>query len=92
MAVWFQLVPAIDILKGFYEFSRDLCELSEQLLKVLCNQDPAKGLEENQSLAKLFGQILEFVTKFDQLKVFREMTLRWASLKFKMIFPSIEDL
>lgn len=76
MAVWFQLVPAIDILKGFYEFSRDLCELSEQLLKVLCQKDPAKGLEENQSLAKLFGQILEFVTKFDQLKVMSGVSFR----------------
>lgn len=69
MAVWNQLIPAIEILKGFYEYSRDLGAFCDELIKVFCKQDPAKGLEENQSLAKMFGQILEFVTKFDQLKV-----------------------
>lgn len=53
-----------------YEYSLELVNRMEVLMQKLCfDQDPTKTLQQNQALAKLFGQILNFVTIFDQLKM-----------------------
>jgi len=68
-ATWQQLIPLISQLKYFYEFSNNLSEVIPLLLKALCTDDPARALEEKQSLTKMFAEVLQFVLTFDELKM-----------------------
>lgn len=68
---WEAVCPIVAKLKRFYEFSLKLEEVIPELLQVLCSADmkPEEHLEHQQSLFKQFAEILDFVLKFDELKM-----------------------
>lgn len=68
---WEAVCPLVAKLKMFYEFSLKLEQVIPKLLKVLCSEDmtPKEHLEEQQALFKQFAEILDFVLKFDDLKM-----------------------
>ena len=39
------------------------------ILEALCAEDPLKSLETKQALAKQFAEILQFVMRFDDMKM-----------------------
>jgi len=68
---WGTVLPLVAKLKHFYEFSVQLESTVPQVLWQLCSGDmtPMQHLETQQALVKQFAQILEFVLKFDDLKM-----------------------
>ncbi|XP_040572056.1 CYFIP-related Rac1 interactor B [Lepeophtheirus salmonis] len=74
-AAWNALLPSLQKLKRFYVFSQKMEFLVPKLLDALIEKeesDPATILEildERQALVKQFAKILEFVLKFDELKL-----------------------
>ncbi|XP_076462433.1 CYFIP-related Rac1 interactor B-like isoform X2 [Babylonia areolata] len=68
---WVAVCELVAKLKRFYEFSQKLEEVIPELLKVLCSEDmaPEQHLENQQALFKQFAEILDFVLKFDDLKM-----------------------
>lgn len=68
---WEAVCQLVAKLKRFYEFSLKLEGVIPELLKVLCSEDmtPEQHLENQQALFKQFAEILDFVLKFDDLKM-----------------------
>ncbi|KAK7492944.1 hypothetical protein BaRGS_00015891 [Batillaria attramentaria] len=68
---WQAVCPIVAKLKRFYEFSLKLEQVIPELLQVLCSNDmkPEEHLETQQALFKQFAEILDFVLKFDELKM-----------------------
>uniref|UniRef100_T1JF15 CYRIA/CYRIB Rac1 binding domain-containing protein n=1 Tax=Strigamia maritima TaxID=126957 RepID=T1JF15_STRMM len=68
---WQVVIPLVSKLKRFYEFSLELEMIVPKILWQLCSgtQSPVAHLETQQALAKQFAEILEFVLKFDDLKM-----------------------
>lgn len=68
---WKAVIPLVTKLRNFYEFSLQLESIVPKILLELCSGDltPLKHLETQQALVKQFAQILEFVLKFDDLKM-----------------------
>lgn len=68
---WEAVCPLVAKLKRFYEFSLKLEHVVLELLRVLCSADmtPREHLENQQALFKQFAEILDFVLKFDDLKM-----------------------
>ncbi|ESO88257.1 hypothetical protein LOTGIDRAFT_219325 [Lottia gigantea] len=68
---WHDVIPLVSKLKLFYEFSLKLEKIVPDLLKELCSGDmtPTEHLENQQALFKQFAEILDFVLKFDDLKM-----------------------
>ncbi|KAK7100251.1 CYFIP-related Rac1 interactor B-like [Littorina saxatilis] len=68
---WEGVCPLVAKLKRFYEFSQDLEQVVLELLRVLCSEDltPREHLESQQALFKQFAEILDFVLRFDDLKM-----------------------
>lgn len=68
---WEGVCPLVAKLKRFYEFSLDLENVIQELLSVLCSADmsPRVHLESQQALFKQFAEILDFVLRFDDLKM-----------------------
>jgi hypothetical protein len=65
------VVPLVQKLKRFYEFSIKLSNMIPCLLTVLCcgPLSPYEHLRTQQALVKQFAEILDFVLKFDDLKM-----------------------
>lgn len=68
-AAWEAVLPAVDELKQFYDFSLELEEVFPKLLVALCKTDPKANLANLQSLAKQLANVFDFVLRFDDLKM-----------------------
>jgi len=68
-AAWDAVVPAVDELREFYEYSTKLERVFPQLLIALCSEDPKHNLTNKQALAKQLGDIFDFVLRFDDAKM-----------------------
>eukprot|EP01099_Mayorella_cantabrigiensis_P000629 TRINITY_DN1272_c0_g2_i1.p1 TRINITY_DN1272_c0_g2~~TRINITY_DN1272_c0_g2_i1.p1 ORF type:complete len:311 (-),score=75.57 TRINITY_DN1272_c0_g2_i1:212-1144(-) len=68
-AAWKAVVPSVEILKGFYEFSLVIEKSMEKLLETLCTDDLDSNLQHQLGLAKLFAEVFDFVLRFDDAKM-----------------------
>jgi len=68
---WNIVLPLVQRLKGFYEFSLELESVMPTLLCALCTGEETveQRLSTKQALAKQFAEILHFTLKFDDLKM-----------------------
>jgi hypothetical protein len=68
---WATVIPLVEKLKEFYEFSKDLQKAHQELPQALTHEKMTVlgHLETKQALAKQFAQILHFTLKFDDLKM-----------------------
>lgn len=68
---WKVVLPLVDRLKVYYEFSIELENIMPQLLYALCVGEPdvEKQLSAKQALSKQFAEILHFTLRFDDLKM-----------------------
>jgi len=67
---WNAILPAVDELKEFYDFSS---EISTQAFLILmsefCKDDPKNSISSHPALAKQLAQVFDFVIRFDDLKM-----------------------
>jgi len=68
-AAWEALLPHIDKLKEYYDYSLELEECFPRLLQTLCKNDPQQNVGTLQALTKQVGQVFDFVLRFDDLKM-----------------------
>ena len=68
-AAWKAVLPAVDRLQEFFDFATTLEEIFPMLLVALCAEDPRHSLKNKQALAKQLADILDFVLRFDDLKM-----------------------
>lgn len=66
---WQAVQPVVAKLKKYFEYSTSLENAISELLKVLCEGNVRKNIEQNQALTKLLAQILDFAFEFDYLKM-----------------------
>ena len=66
-AAWEQLKPAVGKLRDYYLYAIDLEQSFPELLKSLC--EGGIQLESMQALAKQLGALLDFVIRFDHIKM-----------------------
>lgn len=68
-AAWKAVLPAVDQLQEFYDFSLELEACFPKLLVALCRNDPKDSLANQQALAKQLADVFDFVLRFDDAKV-----------------------
>jgi hypothetical protein len=68
-AAWNAVVPAVEQLKEFYDFSLQLEACFPKLLVALCKTDPKQNINNQQALAKQMADVFDFVLRFDDLKM-----------------------
>jgi len=68
-AAWEAVLPAVDQLQQFYDFSLELEQCFPKLLVALCKNDPRSQLSGAQSLAKQLADVFDFVLRFDDAKM-----------------------
>eukprot|EP01120_Amphizonella_sp_Union-15-10_P006260 TRINITY_DN1977_c0_g1_i4.p1 TRINITY_DN1977_c0_g1~~TRINITY_DN1977_c0_g1_i4.p1 ORF type:complete len:316 (-),score=45.07 TRINITY_DN1977_c0_g1_i4:47-994(-) len=69
-AAWEAILPAVDQLQSFYEFSLDLEKCFPKLLVALCKgTDPTQTIKTQQALAKQLADVFDFVLRFDDSKM-----------------------
>jgi len=68
-AAWNAVLPAVDQLLEFYNFSVSLESCFPNLLVALCKDDPKDSLANQQALAKQMADVFDFVLKFDDAKM-----------------------
>jgi len=68
-AAWNAVVPAVEQLKEFYDFSLELESCFPKLLVALCKTDPKQSINNQQALAKQMADVFDFVLRFDDLKM-----------------------
>jgi len=68
---WVVIIPLVQQLKEFFEFSKDLQKCEKELLGSLTCEPHSvlQHLETKQALAKQLAEILHFTLKFDDLKM-----------------------
>lgn len=66
---WNALCPSVAKLKDYYEFAQKIEEAFPQLLKKLCSGNVEENLKNYQSVAKCLGDMLFFVSQWDDLKM-----------------------
>lgn len=66
---WDAVLPAVEQLKEFYEFSQELETAFPKLLQGLCKDDPKEMLSKRQALVKQVAEVFDFVLRFDDLKM-----------------------
>ncbi|XP_018026785.1 CYFIP-related Rac1 interactor B [Hyalella azteca] len=68
---WEVVIPLVQKLFDFYQFSHQLEEILPRVLLELCSPSipPVQHLETQQALVKQLADILEFTLKFDELKM-----------------------
>jgi len=66
---WNAVLPAVDQLQEFYDFSLELEASFPKLLVALCKNDPKDSLANQQSLAKQLADVFDFVLRFDDAKM-----------------------
>jgi len=68
-AAWNTVVPAVDQLKEFYDFSLELESCFPKLLVALCKSDPKQNIINFQALVKQVADVFDFILRFDDLKM-----------------------
>lgn len=68
-AAWIAVLPSVDKLQEFYDYSRELETCFPDLLVALCKNDPKSSLSSQQALAKQLADVFDFVLRFDDLKM-----------------------
>ncbi len=68
-SLWSELIPCVDSLQEFYEFSLQLEIMLESLIKILCQGDPIENIKQYQALARKFANVIHFAIVFDDLKM-----------------------
>lgn len=68
-AAWEAVLPAVDQLQQFYEFSIELEQCFPKLLVALCKNDPKAQLSSHKALAKQLADVFDFVLRFDDAKM-----------------------
>jgi len=68
-AAWQAVVPAVEQLKEFYDFSLELDSCFPKLLVALCKTNPKESIAGQQALAKQLADVFDFVLRFDDLKM-----------------------
>lgn len=68
-AAWNAVLPAVEQLKTFYDFSNELHASFPKLLRSLCAANPKDALEHQQAIAKQMADVLDFVLLFDNMKM-----------------------
>lgn len=68
-AAWEAVLPAVDQLQQFYDFSLELESAFPKLLISLCKDDPKDTLTSQQALTKLLADVFDFVLLFDDAKM-----------------------
>jgi len=68
-AAWNAVLPAVDQLQEFYDFSLELESCFPKLLVALCKNDPKDSLANQQALAKQLADVFDFVLRFDDSKM-----------------------
>jgi len=68
-AAWNAVLPAVEQLKEFYDFSLELEACFPKLLVALCKNDPKDSLANQQALAKQLADVFDFVLRFDDAKM-----------------------
>jgi len=68
-AAWNAVLPAVDQLQEFYDFSLELEACFPKLLVALCKNDPKDSLANQQALAKQLADVFDFVLRFDDSKM-----------------------
>lgn len=68
-AAWEAVLPAVDQLQQFYDFSLELERVFPSLLVTLCKDDPKSHLSAMQALAKQLADVFDFVLRFDDAKM-----------------------
>jgi len=66
--VWQKLVPNVELLKYFYEYSQQMTKAVPELLETLC-KNSEQTLAQKQALAKQLGVLLDFALRFDDCKM-----------------------
>eukprot|EP01100_Stratorugosa_tubuloviscum_P007622 TRINITY_DN314_c1_g2_i1.p1 TRINITY_DN314_c1_g2~~TRINITY_DN314_c1_g2_i1.p1 ORF type:complete len:310 (-),score=129.79 TRINITY_DN314_c1_g2_i1:97-1026(-) len=67
---WNAVVPAVERLKTFYDYSLELQEVIPKLLRSLCRTANARQcIETQQALVKQFADVFNFSLRFDELKM-----------------------
>eukprot|EP01133_Synstelium_polycarpum_P015090 gene15090-17865_t len=68
-AAWDAVLPSVDQLQEFYDFSLLLETCFPKLLVALCKNDPKASLSNQQALAKQLADVFDFVLRFDDAKM-----------------------
>jgi len=68
-SAWNAVLPAVDQLQEFYDFSLDLEACFPKLLVALCKNEPKDSLANQQALAKQLADVFDFVLRFDDAKM-----------------------
>jgi len=96
-AAWDAVCPLVIKLKSFYDFSAEVEGILPVILEALCSDPPAETLEQKQALAKQCAELLNFVLKFDDLKMSNPAIqndfsyYRRTLSRMKMHDPSADD-
>lgn len=69
VAAWQAVVPAVRMLQDFFDFYGEFRDALLKLLAFVCADDPLISLPENLHSARLLVQMLDFVIRFDELKM-----------------------
>jgi len=68
-SAWNAVLPAVDQLQEFYDFSLELEACFPKLLVALCKNEPKDSLANQQALAKQLADVFDFVLRFDDAKM-----------------------
>jgi len=69
-SAWDAILPAVDQLQKFYEFSLELEQCFPKLLVALCKgNNPSQSISTQQALAKQLADVFDFVLRFDDSKM-----------------------
>jgi len=66
---WREVLPSVEQMKEFYDFSLELDSCFPKLLSSLCHTDPKQNIINQQALAKEMADVFNFVLRFDDLKM-----------------------
>jgi len=68
-AAWNAVLPAVEQLQEFYDFSLELEGSFPKLLVALCKNEPKDSFSNQQALAKQLADVFDFVLRFDDAKM-----------------------
>jgi len=68
-SAWNAVLPAVEQLQEFYDFSLELESCFPKLLVAVCKDDPKQSLKTQQALAKQMADVFDFVLRFDDAKM-----------------------
>lgn len=66
---WGDVCPLVARLKEFWLYSAEIERILPFVLDALCAQNPIESLAQKQAIAKQFAEIIQFVMRFDDMKM-----------------------